>query len=707
VNDLSDGVDPALIQRTLASLKWREHRVGLLLFAFGMALTLTSFTTLRGRARELRRVEFERQANQIAAAFRARLDLPLEVLHSISGLFDASNSVTRKEFHAFVANALERHPGIRALEWIPVVKQAERAECVARARSEGLRDFEFKQVGEKLELVVADTRPDYLPILYMEPPDERALGFDVASDQQRRAPTDRARERRGPVVSERIRLVEDPPSVYSIAVFLPVYARSRSDAAISGGVTAAGGAVTASIPSGTTLGFATAVFRLRGVVEPVIKEAAAHDVRLALADPAAGAATELLFESTPDLLAQAPNPAQLRYETSFPYVDRTWKLVFTSDPAAGNGSDSPWMVLLLGTVVSLLLGAAHSALKVILTLRRQVRDALRLGQYTLIEKLGEGGMGVVYRGKHALLRRPTAIKLLPPTRSNAQQIARFEREVQLTSRLAHPNTIAIYDYGRTPDGLFYYAMEYIDGITLEDLVEVEGPLPVGRIVRILEQVLGALAEAHELGLIHRDIKPANIMLTKRGGIADFVKVLDFGLAKESDSEDAGNLSRAMPVLGTPLYLAPEAITSGEVDARVDLYALGAVAYFLATGVTVFEAPSVVEVCAKHLYSEPVPPSQRSPQPIPAAFEAIVLRCLEKKPEQRPQSALQLLRMLSELEVEPYGDEQANEFWNQRGPALVESIARRQRTVLESEAKNATMAVDPQQRELPSARVLRV
>ncbi|HEY5955406.1 MAG TPA: CHASE domain-containing protein, partial [Polyangiaceae bacterium] len=619
--------DPALIRRTLMSLRWREYRIGIALFVFGMSLTLLLFAMLRGRARELQRIEFERQANQIAASFRARLDLPLEVLYSISGLFDASDSVTRREFHAFVANALERHPGIRALEWIPVVKRAERESYVQRARNDGVRDFDFRQVGENLELVVADVRDDYLPILYMEPPDARALGFDVASDAKRRVPADRARDRHGPVVSERIRLVEDPPSVFAIAVFLPVYGKTS--------------------PSAAVLGFATAVFRVRGVVEPVIAEAVAHNVRLALADPAAGPDTELLFESSPGLLAAKPSPGLLRYETQFPYVDRTWKMVFTRDRDTNDPPDLPWMVLLFGTIVSVSLGAAHSALKIIWALRRQVRDALRLGQYTLTEKLGEGGMGIVYRGKHALLRRPTAIKLLPPTHRNAQQIARFEREVQLTSRLAHPNTIAIYDYGRTPDGVFYYAMEYIDGITLEDLVQFEGPLVAGRVVRILEQVLGALAEAHGLGLIHRDIKPANIMLTKRGGIPDFVKVLDFGLAKESDSEDPGTLSRAMPVLGTPMYLAPETVTSGEVDARADIYALGAVVYFLLTGVTVFEAPSVVEVCAMHLYSQPIAPSQRSSLAIPPALEAIVLQCLEKQPENRPQSAMQLLRMLTE------------------------------------------------------------
>ena len=220
-------------------------------------------------------------------------------------------------------------------------------------------------------------------------------------------------------------------------------------------------------------------------------------------------------------------------------------------------------------------------------LRREAQRARRLGQYTLDEKIGEGAMGVVYRASHAMLRRPTAIKLLPPTRTGVVDLQRFEREVQLTAMLTHPNTVAIYDYGRTPDGVFYYAMEFLDGIDLEQLVRRHGALPSGRVVHILRQICRALAEAHGLGIIHRDIKPANVILTVRGGEPDVAKVVDFGLVKCLDPVRV-DLTMTMEggavLAGTPMYFAPEAISSPDrVEARSDLYSLGAVGYYLATG----------------------------------------------------------------------------------------------------------------------------
>ena len=243
---------------------------------------------------------------------------------------------------------------------------------------------------------------------------------------------------------------------------------------------------------------------------------------------------------------------------------------------------------------------------VIYGLRRQVRDAMRLGQYELGRKLGEGGMGVVYEATHVMLRRPTAVKLLPIEKAGEQTVARFEREVQQTSRLEHPNSVYIYDYGRTPDGQFYYAMELLDGVTLEQLVDVDGPVGAARAALILRQAALALAEAHAMGLVHRDIKPANIMLCERARVPDTVKVLDFGLVKAIDSPDVDdNITQANTVLGTPHYLAPEAISDPDaVGAPSDVYALGAIGFFLVTGREVFTGRSVVEVCSKHLRDAP-------------------------------------------------------------------------------------------------------
>jgi predicted Ser/Thr protein kinase len=302
-----------------------------------------------------------------------------------------------------------------------------------------------------------------------------------------------------------------------------------------------------------------------------------------------------------------------------------------------------------------LLVAASGAIFVFtLIIARANREAQRaaiiarqLGQYTLNRKLGEGGMGMVYLARHAMLQRPTAIKLLNVEKSNEQTLARFEREVQLTSRLNHPNTIAIYDYGRTPDGVFYYAMEFLDGINLEDLVHRHGAQPEARVVAILEQICGSLSEAHGIGLIHRDIKPANIMLTERGGIRDFVKVLDFGLVKGIQEGRDSSLTAEGAFTGTPLYMSPETIQgAADIDARTDLYALGAVGYFLLTGTQLFNGANVMEVLHKHVSEAPEPPSHRLRRPVSAQLEALILKCLAKKPADRPQSALELAEALA-------------------------------------------------------------
>jgi len=242
-----------------------------------------------------------------------------------------------------------------------------------------------------------------------------------------------------------------------------------------------------------------------------------------------------------------------------------------------------------------------------------------------------------------------------------------------------------------------YVMEFIDGIALDDLVASEGPLPAGRVVRILSQICGALEEAHARGIVHRDIKPANLMLMDRGGIPDFVKVLDFGLVKENAPEESLGTSRGTPLLGTPLYISPEAILSGAVDGRADLYSLGCVAYFLLTGKTVFEGVNVVDVCAQHLSKTPLPPSQRTDAFVPPSLEALVLRCLEKMPEKRPASAAMLLVELRAIEAELGGfdDIAARRWWQERGHALVGELkAKRNVRPPADEGYRVTVAIDP-------------
>ena len=294
--------------------------------------------------------------------------------------------------------------------------------------------------------------------------------------------------------------------------------------------------------------------------------------------------------------------------------------------------------------------------------QKAVVEARQLGQYRLIERIGAGAMGVVYKGQHAMLRRPTAIKMLDVDRVNEASIARFEREVQLTCQLNNPHTVAIYDYGRTPEGVFYYAMEYLDGLNLQSLVDGYGPQPEGRVARILQQVCASLYEAHSLGLVHRDIKPANIMLNRRGAEPDVVKVLDFGLVKavdeQKDGRDAGS-----DMSGTPLYMPPEAIQTPDlVDARSDLYAVGAVGYFLLTGQTAFDARTLGELCQQHITAIPRSPSDRLGRAVSVELEHAILACLEKSRAKRPQTARDLAAMLDRV-PQPWSLDDAESWWS--------------------------------------------
>jgi len=605
------------------------------------------------------------------------------VVESTAALFEASREVTRAEFARFVKPALERYPGVRALEWIPVVPSRERLRYETAARADGLEGFQFRQRSRRGEMVRADDREEHLPIYFMEPGHPLVLGFDCAAEPQRRASAERARATGKAVASERIQLIDDPPSVTSIAVFQPVLDPGRPRA------------------SGSVLGFAVEVFRVHVVAEHAIEDSLRRGIQVVLLDLAAPAEKRVLFESAPDLARQPP--AGPRFETTLHYADRLWSIALYAGPgesgAGALGASGTW-ALGSGLTASALLAFGLAAGRVIHRLRRRVHAAERLGQYTLLDKLGEGGAGIVYRARHAMLRRPTAIKLLSEATRDPKRLARFEREVQLTSELSHPNTIAIYDYGRTPEGVFYYAMEHIEGITLEQLVTRDGPCPPGRIVRLLEQACGALAEAHAVGLVHRDIKPANLMIGRRGGIPDFLKVMDFGLVKDigggapAGGADPLTQSTATTVLGTPLYLSPEAISRpGEIDGRADLYALGAVAYFLLVGEPPFTGRSLVEVFGHHLHTPAPRPSERLGRQVPASLERIIARCLEKAPETRFATAGALRAALREAsDVARWTDADAEQWWTTRGDALVAALRADQAAEASGSAKRVAPAL---------------
>jgi len=299
-------------------------------------------------------------------------------------------------------------------------------------------------------------------------------------------------------------------------------------------------------------------------------------------------------------------------------------------------------------------------------LRDEVDRARRFGRFVIEGELGRGGMGVVYRAQHGLLQRPTAVKVLPAASISEESLGRFERESRATAQLAHPNTIAVYDFGRADDGSFYYAMELVDGVNLHEVVRRTGPMPPARVVHVLHQVLGSLAEAHRRGLVHRDIKPGNVLLAEPGGEPDVVKVVDFGLAKEAASTEG--LTQVGQVLGTPLYMAPETLAGAErATAASDVYGVAGTAYYMLTGRHPIEARSKKELLGKLAAGQRPTPSERLGQPIPAGLEALVMRALDRDPDQRPQDAAAFRRELDGLDdVEPWTRADALTWWATHG-----------------------------------------
>ena len=289
-----------------------------------------------------------------------------------------------------------------------------------------------------------------------------------------------------------------------------------------------------------------------------------------------------------------------------------------------------------------------------------------MGPYKLLRQIGEGAISNVYLAQHRMLKRPAAVKVLKQQASSDEWTARFQREVQLSSQLHHPNTIAIYDYGTGAGGEFWYAMEYLEGLSLADLVERYGPVPPARTAFILRQACASLWEAHSCGLVHRDIKPQNIMLCDIRGERDFVKVLDFGLVKQIGGGDTRDLTAHMRILGTPLYMSPERIRNpADADTRADIYALGAVGFFLLTGKRLFETETEHDLTYHVLHEIPRLASECSPFAVPAELDALIGRCLEKEAAKRPQSIAEMASVLDGVLVhQPWRREQIEGWWKQ-------------------------------------------
>jgi serine/threonine-protein kinase len=308
-----------------------------------------------------------------------------------------------------------------------------------------------------------------------------------------------------------------------------------------------------------------------------------------------------------------------------------------------------WLWLFLPNLVSVAIAVVSSHL--LYQIGRSVTQARQMGAYRLIQRLGVGGMGEVWRAEHRILARPAAIKLIRPEalgaadpESRAVILRRFEREAQATAMLNSPHTIDVFDFGVSQDGSFYYVMELLDGMNLDEVLAVSGRLPTPRAVHLLEQICQSLRDAHHAGMVHRDIKPANIFVCRRGMEWDYVKVLDFGLVKQIDAE-ATQITMAGGIAGTPAYMAPEAARGQEVDPLADLYAVGCVGYRLLAGQEVFPGKSALELLFAHAEQSPEPLARHAAPDVPEALTALIMRCLEKRPEDRPASGGELLRGL--------------------------------------------------------------
>jgi plasmid stabilization system protein ParE len=320
---------------------------------------------------------------------------------------------------------------------------------------------------------------------------------------------------------------------------------------------------------------------------------------------------------------------------------------------------------------------AYVGARVIYALGTEVSRARELGSYRLVERLGQGGMGEVWRAKHRLLARPAAIKLIRPSLSgdarpgvSEDALRRFEREAQVIARLRSPHTVELFDFGIADDGSFYYVMELLEGIDADTLVRRTGPVPAERAIHLLRQVCHSLSEADSHGLVHRDIKPANIFLCRYGEDYDFVKVLDFGIVKAAHetADTALAFTQANIVQGTPAFIAPEQILGSNLDGRADIYATGCLAYWLLTGQLVFTGETAMALLLQHAQTPPTPPSTHTELPIPAALDQLVLSCLAKDPAERPQSARELSSRLAAVEgANAWTDDRARDWWARHEP----------------------------------------
>jgi CHASE1-domain containing sensor protein len=611
------------------------RRTASAVLAIGLVVSALLSLGMFLRERSLARARFQERASDIVLRVEQSVNTPLEHLHATASLMRAQPNLDLEVFRQFARPLLARHKSLAALEWAEVVERSEREAFERRLTLQRGHPVEIREPGPNGSMVRAPERDVYLVITLMEPWLPELEGFDVRYEPVRQRSVDAALAADGVHATSKFTLVEDPPGVYSVAVYEPIVDEASAERRVKG--------------------TGIALYRVDPLVRAALPvgDGAAPDLALIDDDASLSESDRLLFASRPG--SEAPGSGYFAHSQRIGFAGRSWSVVVSQPARIDTGT--VWAVGLgsvcLSALVALYLGNAVATRK----LRERVVALASLGEYTLGRELGAGGMGTVFEATHRALRRRAAIKLIHADKVNPEMIERFAREAKTTSELTHPNTVTLFDYGRTQDGRFYLVMEYVEGLTFETLIKKFGPQSEARVRHALIQVCHALTEAHERSVIHRDIKPANLMLCVYGGVHDFVKVLDFGLAKDEKRHD-GAISAANLVVGTTAYIAPEVLVDPtRAGVGSDLYAVGCVAYYLLTGKEVFAKPSELAAIAAHLTLPPPPmPS------ISEAFERIVQKCLSKKPEDRYASARPLARALSNLDLPPWSEVEASDWW---------------------------------------------
>ncbi len=582
----------------------------------------------------------EDRARDIAATLRVGLAAPIESLYALQSFMQTSREgLSQSQFQEFCRPALERQPPMVALEWFPFVEQDQRVDFEAWVRREQ-PNFLIREPTRAGDMVPAVARRTHIPLTYSEPLNPSVHGLDLSFDAQREQPALKALQQGHATISDRFALVEDTDGSFSVVAYAPVTRAHWIEAPDQAGGSYTRGAV-------------VALFRLSPVIETALETLNLGNVDLQLHDPSAPPEFEELYSTRGDVSGLGSSSAAVlfadkEYQLTV-YERRIPRFYFPLLALLG--------VWTCGSALTFLLDARRRAI----ILERTVE---RLGVYRLEGRIASGGMGTVYKAHHALLKRPTAIKIA----KDEDLSSHFEREVRLTSALTHPNTVMVYDFGKGKSGAFYYAMEYIEGYDLEQLMACSGPLLPGRAVRFLLQISASLGEAHEKGIVHRDIKPSNIMVTERGGVRDFIKVLDFGLAKKRATlkPSVSQLSGAsISFAGTPGYVAPEVIAGGPSTVSTDIFSLGCVAYFLLAGRNPFLGGTANESLTLVLTLEAPP----LPGQVPEALDRLVRSCVARTASERPESMKAFAEQLRAVlpQCKHWTQRDADAWWKQHPP----------------------------------------